>query len=1062
MKKIALMLTAGAITLSAYADRTVSGTVIYSGDGTPLIGATISPVGGGAGTATDLDGQFTLKVGDNVKYVNVSYVGMKTKQVAVNSNMSISLDDSSAALDEVVVTAMGIKRDKKALGYAAQELNAEDLNTNGATSLATAIQGKLTGVEIRSTSGAPGASSQIVIRGARSFDGNNQPLYVIDGMPVESGSDFGDSFSQNANGVTGAGGVGRSIDINPDDIESINVLKGQAASALYGIRASNGVVVITTKRGNTISQRPVVTINTNISAESATRKFKRQNVYAQGSSFEYNDDGTVTGYSPSASSTWGPKISDLSKDTNYGYGGAYTDGKGQAGQYYNPKYALAGLSGWQEPTTYDNVGDYFQTGVTENTTFNISQKKENLNYSFGISNSYQKGIVPSTGMTRWGARGLVDLDISKEWKTGFSANYSSTKVNAAPGANSGIINVVYTAPSEYNLKGTPYSVPDRPQDVVLFRYASFRNPYWYADNDEYLRNTNRTFGNAYLEYHPRWLNNDTYKLTFREQAGIDAYTNDNDDKAETYNDAYTGRTIQSGEIINYGMESNTFNNLFTVNFDADWNAWHLNAILGNEINHNNYRYWNYAGYNLNYYGFPTMSNTTSQSGEEYKGKSRTVGFFGQATASWNNEVFLTITGREDYVSSMPHGNRTFFYPSASLGWVFSERPLFKQNKKALTYGKIRFSIAQVGQAGSYYKSFYTIPTYGSGFYTYTPISFPMNGVSALVPYYILYDENLKPQNTTNYEFGADLAFLNNRLRLEYTGSYQNIEDQIFSVPSAGSIGYQYINTNAGRMHTWSHELSLSGVILQNKDYSLELGVNFTRTYNFVDELADGVESIMLGGFVEPQVRAEAGSTYPIIYGAGFKRDENGNLLLADGLPQTTESQNLGSCSPDYQMGFNLAARYKRVSLSTTWDLSMGGVMYNGTLLTLNYFGATEESLPYHEGTIIADGIDEATGEKNTVEVSAQDWYMSYYDCTEAGIYDRSYLKLRDLTLTYDLPKFGGISMQIYGFARNILVWAKMPSLDPESSQGTDNMSGYFERFSLPATKSFGGGLKITF
>ena len=369
----------------------------------------------------------------------------------------------------------------------------------------------------------------------------------------------------------------------------------------------------------------------------------------------------------------------------------------------------------------------------------------------------------------------------------------------------------------------------------------------------------------------------------------------------------------------------------------------------------------------------------------------------------------------------------------------------------------------MGQAGQYYNNYYYVPSYEGGFYTYTPASFPMGGVSALVPYYVLYDKNLKPQNTSNVEAGVDLSLFNNRLRVEYTLSYQNISDQIFNVPVSGSSGYQYLLTNAGKMTTWSHELSLNASILQNKDYSLDFGVNFTRVWNYVNSLADGVESIMLGGFVEPQVRAEAGSTYPIIYGNAFKRDEQGRLLLANGLPQATStSQKLGNCSPDFTMGFNLGGRYKRVSVSSTWDLSVGGKMYNGTLLTLNYFGATKASLPYHEGTMVVEGIDEATGKENTVEVSRQAYWQAYHDVTEAGIYDRSYLKLRDVTVNYDLPRLGKFNVSVYAFARNILVWSKFPELDPESSLGSENMSGYFERFSVPSTKSIGAGLKIQF
>lgn len=1030
--------------------KTIKGQVVYAGDNEPLIGATIVPVGGGNGVATDMKGEFTITVPQNVKLLTISYVGMATQQVAVAPTMLIKLENAEAHLDEVVVTAMGMKRDRKALGYATQDLKAEDLNTDGTTSLASAIQGKLTGVSIRQSSGAPGASSQIVIRGARSFDGDNTPLYVIDGMPIETTADFSTGSS-----VTGADITNRAIDINPEDIESINVLKGQAASALYGIRASNGVIVITTKRGSLKTNKPVVTVSTNFSAERVSRKFEHQTVYAQGNN--------VAAYSPTSSLSWGPKIENLPNDAVYGgnVDNAYTQAYGMhQGQYYNPKLAAAGLDGWTTPQTYDNVGDFLGTGFTENTNVNISQNRDNMNYSFSLSNTYQDGIIPSTGMTRWGARGLIDYTINKEWKTGFSANYTSSKVNAAPGANSGIMNVVYSCPAEYNLAGIPTHMPNDPTSQILFRSTSFNNPYWWAENDKFYQHNNRVYGNAYAEYRPNINWGENYDLVFREQAGLDVYTSDYSDVAEV-GSAYNTK----GEISNYGVQKNVFNNLFTANFSARFNdKWNLNVLLGNEINHENNRVWSYYGSNFQYYGFPVMGNATAYTSTEYSRKNRTVGFFGSISADYDNQLFLTVTGRNDYVSTMPRGSRSFFYPSVSLGWVFTELDALSGIKDVLNFGKLRASFAQVGQAGTYYDNFYYTPAYGSGMYAYNPVTYPLpSGQSTYVPYYILYDNKLKPQNTSNFEVGADLYFFNNRLHIDYTFSYQNVTDQIFEVPIDGSTGYQYMLTNAGKMETQSHELAINAAILQGKDYSLDLGVNFTRVWNYVKELAPGVESIMLGGFVEPQVRAQAGCTYPNIYGNAFKRDENGNLLLLGGLPQaTTDSQDLGNCSPDFNVGINLGGRYKRVSLSTTWDWQKGGKMYHGTNLVMNYFGATKESIPYHEGTMVVEGIDEATGQPNTIEVSKQDYYMSYYDVTEAGIYDTSFLKLRDVTLTYQLPKVAGMDISVYGFARNILVWAKMPNFDPESSQGNGNMSGYFERFSVPNTSSFGGGLKVTF
>ena len=1031
----------------------VTGTVISEEDGLPIVGASIVVKGTSTGTITDMDGKFTLENPPNsAKTLMVSFIGLRTQEVAIQSIVNVVLKPEAEILDELVVTAMGIKRDRKALGYAAQDLKAEQLNKSGTTSLASAIQGKLTGVDIRQSSGAPGASSQIVIRGARSFSGNNQPLYVIDGMPINTSADFSTGSS-----VSGANYADRSIDLNPEDIETINVLKGQAASALYGIRASNGVIIITTKRGSkTAKNRPAVSISTNLSAQRVSRPFERQTVYAQGAG--------VNSYNPSNSMSWGPKIENLPNDPTYGGNtdNAYTREYGmKSGMYYNPKRAQAGVDGWTTPQIYDNVNDFLGTGFTENTNLNLSQVINGLNYSFSVSNSHQTGVIPSTGMDRWGARGLVDWRINKQWTTGFSANYSSSSITSAPGANSGIMNVVYSAPAEYDLKGIPFHQPNEPSKQVLFRSTSFNNPYWWAENDEYRQHTNRVFGNAYIEFAPNLNWGDNFSLKFREQAGLDLWTSDYRDINEV-----GSAENNKGAVSNYGSQHNVFNNLFTVNFDGKWgkeDEWGLNVVLGTEFNDDNMRTWSYTGTNLNFYGLPTISNATSYSGSEYNFQTRTVGFFGSASMSWKDQLYLTVTGRQDIVSTMPRGSRNFFYPSVSLGWEFTKLP-FLEGNNILSYGKLRASYAQVGQAGQYYAPYYTIPGYGGGFYSYTPVSYPLpSGISSYVPSSSINDAALKPQNTTNYEFGADINFFNNRVRMEYTYSLQNVKDQIFSVPIDATTGYTSLKTNAGKMRTESHEFSINAAILEHKDYDLNLGINFTKINNKVVELAPGVESIMLGGFVEPQIRAQAGCTYPNIYGNAFKRDENGNMLLLNGLPQASgNSVDLGNCAPDFTTGITLGGRYKRLSLSTTWSWQNGGKMYHGTNMVMNYFGVTKESLPYHEGTMVVEGIDEATGQPNTVEVSKQDYYMTYYDITESGVYDTSFFKLRDLTLTYQLPKIGMFDISIYGFARNILIWAELPNFDPEASQGNNNMGGYFERFSVPSTSSFGGGLTIKF
>ncbi|MDE7412174.1 MAG: SusC/RagA family TonB-linked outer membrane protein [Muribaculaceae bacterium] len=953
---------------------------------------------------------------------------------------SLNKDSFNATLDEVVVTALGINKERKGLGYSVSNLDGSDLNINGATSISGAIQGKVSGVDIRPSSGSPGASAQVVIRGARSFSDSNRPLYVIDGMPVAANPDY-----STGNSTRGANLADRSIDFNPEDIESISFLKGQAASALYGIRASNGVVIITTKRARKKENRPTVTFSTNLSAEILSRRFHPQDLYSQGTK--------LSAFDPNAASNWGPLISSLPDDSKYG-----GNSQGHPGKYYNPKLEQAGLDPWVTPAIHDNIGDFFNTGFTENTSFSITQALENATYSFGINNTYQSGVVPTTDMNRWNVRGLVDWTLSKSWKTGFSANFVSSSIHSAPTANNAIVNTVYQAPAEYDLKGTPYHVPGDPTKQVSYRPTVYDNPYWELANNEYYQHTVRGFGNAYLEYLLKFGAENDMSLRIREQAGLDVYTTSDSDVLEKGSAGSNG-----GSISNYGVTKNIFNNLLTANYNALFGEdFDFDAMIGSEIENRNNRWRSYTGSNFSFFGLPTMGNATVYTSHEYISRSRTVGFFGSLSLAWKSMIYLNATGRSDIVSSMPRNHRTFFYPSVSLAWVFTELPAFRAGS-VLDFGKLRVSFAEVGQGGSYKENYMIVPTYSGGMFTYSPVVYPINGLDSYVPYQQVYDPNLRPQNTRNIEWGLDLEMFDHRLKIGYTMAYQDVKDQIFSIPSAGSTGYRYMLSNAGRICTWSNEIEISGTILRHPDYELNVGMNLSTLDNKVVSLAPGVESIMLGGFTSPQIRAEEGHTYPSIYGTAFQRAENGELLLSKGLPVATAgSICIADCAPDFISGFNLNGRWKRISIAASLSWQKGGNMYHGTNMTLNYVGATKESIPWHEGTFVAEGIDVATGEKNTVEVDRQKYYQAYYAITESGVYDMSFVKLRDITLTYRLPKFGNFNFDIFAFAHNVLLWSKLPNFDPESSQGNGNMGGYFERFSMPATTSIGGGFKVTF
>ncbi|WP_053405951.1 SusC/RagA family TonB-linked outer membrane protein [Persicobacter sp. CCB-QB2] len=1038
--------------MSVYAQgRVVTGTVTAEDSGEPIPGVNVLVKGTASGTITDIEGHYSINASSSDKII-FSFIGLATEEVAVGGQSKIDMVMTAdiKQLGEVVVTAMGMKRDKKSLGYAVQEVSNQELTKAGNADLATAMQGKIAGVDIKPSSGMPGASSQITIRGARSFTGNNTPLYVIDGMPVSSTPDFNTGSS-----VTGADVSNRAVDIDPNDIESINILKGQAAAALYGIRASNGVVVITTKSGKgNVKGKPVVTFSNFTSFDVVSRSPEYQSGYAQG----YNG-----AFDPYSSMAWGPKLSELPNDINYG-----GNSQGKNGMYYVPQRASAGLDPWTTPQTYDNFNDFFRTGHTVTNSANISQATNRGHYSFGIGNSTQKGIAPGTGMERYNVKGNVETKLNDYWTTGFTANYMQNNIDKLSAGNDAILAGVFAAPATYDLKGIPSSTPEDPYDQVYYRSLTFNNPYWAVDNMTFNEQTNRFFGNGYLEFAPEI--GDDMSLKVKTQIGADTYTTHLQD---IYGYGHRGGT---GFMQNYGVTSATVNSLTTVNFGWSINDdLSLNALVGNEINDSNQKKYSQNGYDFNFGGWSHINNTNIQQASEEQWGNRTVGFFGQLSLDYKKMLFLTATGRNDIVSQMPRGNRSFVYPSVSLGFVLTEIEAIG-DIPALSFAKLRASYAEVGQAGTYRDNYLYTPSYGGGFWANAPITYPMGGVNSFIPYFVQYDPELKPQNTQSYEIGAELRFFNDRFGLDYTYSRQNVTDQIFEVPLAGSTGVSSRMMNGGAVHTDAHELVLTATPVQTKDFQWDLSVNFSRIVNVVDELADGVESIFLGGFVTPQVRAGIGYTFPVIYGTAYARDDQGRILVNDnpnawnyGMPMPGEPDVIGNVAPDFIMGGSTRFSYKRVSLSATFEWKNGGQMYSGSNGLLDLYGVSEKtadrSTPFIYPGFKSDGTPndiQRGGEEDAV--AYQNLYANALgNIDEAYIYDNSFVKLREVTLSYRLPRFkSGLELGVNAFARNILLWSALPNFDPESSQGNNNMGGSFERFSMPQTQSFGFGFDLKF
>jgi len=650
----------------------------------------------------------------------------------------------------------------------------------------------------------------------------------------------------------------------------------------------------------------------------------------------------------------------------------------------------------------------------------------------------------------------------------------------APGANDALVATVFGAPPSYNLKGIPYAFPGDPARQILYRATNFNNPYWAVNNNKFSEKTNRFFGNTFIEFTPAISDDGNKTLTIRYQAGADAYTTHLQDYHEVGSQR-TSLTAASGRISNRGVSVANFNSLLTAVYDMSFlDDFKLNVLVGNEINHQNSKNYSMTGSNFNFYGWPHINNATIKDASESQWQNRTVGVFASAMLSYKDMIYLNATGRQDVVSTMPRGNRTFFYPSVSLGFVATELEALKSNE-ILSFAKLRASFAQVGQAGNYYENFYVVPSYTGGFWLGNPIQYPMAGVVSYIPSNTLYDPNLKPQNTSSYELGGDFRFLNNLFGIDYTFSRQDVKDQIFPVPLAGSTGAAQLVMNGGSIYTETHELVLIANPIRTRDLDWTINLNYTQMENMVTALAPGVESIFLGGFVTPQVRANIGSTFPVIFGTQFRKDDQGRVLVDErefigtdrnanyGFPMAGSPGVIGIVSPDFVLGAGTSLRYKNITLSALIDWKHGGQMYHGTNGVLTYnFGLMKETED-RTNPFIYPGF-KADGTPNDIQRGGAEDHMAYFQLNanvlggidEALVFNNSFLKLRELSLTYKLPRVMSFDITASAFARNFLLWTNLPNFDPEASQGNTNMGGAFERFTTPQASSVGLGLNIVF
>ncbi len=1047
LRLLTLLLSLSAFVASAQ-ERTVNGTVASSEDNSSVPGVNVVVKGTTIGTITDLDGKFSIAVPNDESIVVFSYIGMVTQEIVIGtrSSLEVLLHPDVQQLNEIVVVAMGLEKEKRSLNYATQNVDSKVITQSQQPNLANSLQGKVAGLSVRQSSGMPGSSTLMTIRGSTVLSGNNQPLMVIDGMPIESGTVFTDDITEER--VSSSDASSRSLDINPADIESIEVLKGPAASALYGLRAGNGVIIITTKSGNKSKDNAVINFNTAYTADIVTKTPSLQSTYAQGNSGLFIQ---------STSGSWGPRISEL---------GEYTNNVGEqvVGQLY------------------DNVSPFFETGGTYNADLSVSGSGDIGNYSVSAGYTDQKGFIPTTGMTRYTGKLRGDFKVSPDLTVGGTMMYSQVNVDKiASGSNlSNPLFTTYYAPRSYDLWGTPYHTESDPFAQIHYRSA-MDNPRWSLANNAFTEINDRVIGNMNLTYKPlEWF-------AIKYQLGVDYFTNNQKEIYELGSGETGGRTSppSGGELTDFSYSrrqiNSTLNLIFDHKFSDDFN---LNFVLGNEFYDINARSMRIRGSGFDIGGFHNISNTQSQISEESISRRRVFGYYANLTLSYKNLLFLTATGRNDKVSNLARENRSFFYPSVGGSFVFTE--FLKSD--VFSFGKLRAGWATVGQAYDEddfpTQNIYFQGSSGVGGFLTDGIQFPFAGQNAFAQDVLLKTADLKPLNKVSFEIGIDLRFFNDRIGIDYTYFTSDVNDQIFQVPIAASTGYQAELRNAGKLRSSGHEISMNLTPIINTNFRWDVGINFTKFTNEVIELAPGVANIYLGGFTTPSIRALQGSTYPSIFGIGYLRDEEGRIVVRDdpgnpyhGMPlPDLEAKKIGDVQPDFEMGFSNTFVFKGISLTALIDWRQGGEMYSGNNRLGRLYGALEITedretpvvLDAVKGYQDGDGNLVVTGENDIAILRGEEYWSDVLgDIDEAHVHETTFVRFRELSLGYSLPAgmlknsfFNSVSLSLVG--RNLFLWTKYPNFDPETSTtGAVNGQG-LEYVAHPQIASFGGRINVTF
>lgn len=1017
---------------------TLGGVVIDARTASPLVGATVVLDGSDRRALSNVDGRYRIADLPPGEYqVSVNYTGFATETSSVtvsegNNTADFELEIDPIMMDEIVVTGQQIERQARELAYSVSTVRGEELVQARETNLVTALAGRAAGVDILTQSGNVGASSRIVIRGVSSLSGNNQPLFVVDGVPI-SNSNIVAGTSQSR--LTGAIDVGnRASDLSADAIESVTVLKGGAAAALYGQRAKNGVILITTKRGASV-QGQTITASSSLRVSSPLVLPDFQNEYAQG------DAGA---YSPTDLDGWGPRI---------------------AGQEAED---IRGETITLQPFP-DNVRDIYEDALLSISNVSLSSGTENGDFRLGVTRQDEDGIVPNSNQVRTSINLNSGYTVTPTVSARLSGFYVKTESQgrAVAGANDPNVftSSVNTLPRTFDSAVLRNFKDASGAQIPISNFDN--NPFWIANENVFSQDIERISGNGSVDFTPfDWLN-----LTGR--IGLDSYT-ENRRNVNAVGTIGRDDGLFSQDVIERRELTIDLLSEARTQLNEDFN---LRGVVGFNANEIQQTIQRAGGVGLSVPGLYNFANANSTTSNNSFSERHLFGVFADATLGFRDYLFLNLTGRNDWSSTLPRSNRSFFYPSTNLSFVFTDA--FNLPDRILTFGKLRLNFAQVGSDEDPYQLAFVFNPVDDIFGQYgTGNTFPYGGRVGFNADNTIPPQDLKPQNQTTFEVGGELQFFDGRLGVDFTYYDQQTDDQILSIPIPESTGFGSRRTNIGTVENKGVEVTLNLNPIRTRSFNWEALVNFDRNRNKVVSLAPDVDELIIqSAFNSLQVKAVPGQSFGI-YGPGFLRDSVSGLPIIDpntGLRQEGPIVRLGDIDPDFRMSLYNQFTYGRASLGFLVTWRQGGNIFSQTVGQLRRSGLAEETAVNREASFIDEGVirnGDGTMRPNDVPVQNMQAFWQRYASAgihEGNVFDATNVRLREVRLDFSVPRdwlgntfIGGLTVGVE--ARNLfLLYKEVPHIDPETGLfGSASDGQGIEWNVLPTTRSFGVNLQVQF